>query len=260
MNLAEMHDRDPGERAESLHRNSASVAGERVYCIGDVHGCYDLLKLLLSKIVADCAGGQRPILIFCGNYVGRGPDSAKVLESVCWLKRYAMFETHLLMGDQERAMLDYIENPQTASGWLEDGGRSTLDSYGVPHSGPMASALDQARARDDLLHRMPASHLAVLKSLELMVGIGDYAFVHAGVRPNRRLERQAVGDLLGIGDAFTSWRGRFDKIIVHGHTWKDDQVQFSAYRIGVDTGACETGVLSAVRIEDHRVEVIQAGL
>ncbi|AUW58903.1 metallophosphoesterase [Sphingobium sp. SCG-1] len=261
MTLAELYEDDQGEHAENLHRNSASVAGELVYCIGDIHGCYDLLKLLLGKIVGDLAHrspAQRPILIFCGNYVDKGPASSKVLETVCWLKRYAPFETHLLMGDHERAMLNYIEDPQSASDWLEQGGSNTLDSYGVPHSVAMASVLDQVRARDDLLHRMPASHLAALKNLEQIIGIGDYAFVHAGVRPQVRLDRQSLDDLTGIGSEFLDWTGRFDKIIVHGHAWKDDQVQFARHRIGVDTGAYETGVLSAVRIEDEAVEIIQA--
>lgn len=255
------HPTDHQQHMTRVHSSSATIAGELVYCVGDVHGCYGLLKLLLSKIVRDCgsrAGSRKPILIFCGDYVDKGPDSAKVLETVGWLKRHAMVETHFLMGNHERAMLDYIEDPVGEYKWLEFGGFNTLNSYGVEGPSVTASAWEHVQARDNLLNRMPASHVATLKNLELIVGIGDYAFVHAGVKPKRRLEKQRPDDLLWIRDEFLEWTGSYSKIIVHGHTWKDDQVQIATQRIGVDTGAYKTNVLSAIRIEDREIEIIQA--
>lgn len=245
-----------------LTLNAASVEGELVYSVGDIHGRYDLLKALLSQIILDSqmrSDGRRPILIFCGDYVDRGPDSAKVLEAVGWLKRYGTFETHLLMGNHERAMLDFIADPIEAAAWLDFGGNATLLSYGVDCPSSSAAAGDVKKARDDLLHHMPASHLVTLNDLEMILCIGDYAFVHAGVKPKTRLKKQTSDDLLWIRSEFLEWPSKFEKIIVHGHTWRDAQVQLLDHRIGLDTGAYETGVLSAVRLEDGMVEVLQAG-
>lgn len=248
---------------EALILNVASVKGELVYGIGDIHGCYNLLKALLSQIIVDSqmrSDGRRPILIFCGDYVDRGPDSAKVLEAVGWLKRYGSFESHLLMGNHERAMLDFIADPIGAAAWLDFGGKATLLSYGVNCPSAGAAPGIMRKARDDLLHHMPASHLVTLNELEMMLCLGDYAFVHAGVKPRIRLEKQTSDDLLWIRHEFLEWPGKFEKIIVHGHTWHDAQVQVLDHRIGVDTGAYKSGVLSAVRIEDGMVEVLQAGI
>jgi serine/threonine protein phosphatase 1 len=104
---------------------------------------------------------------------------------------------------------------------------------------------------------MPASHLRLLQGLELMVEIGAYAFVHAGVRPGRPLARQEEEDLLWIRQGFLDAPGPHEKIIVHGHTWRGDQPQLLEHRIGLDTGAYATGVLTAGRFEGETLEIIQ---
>jgi serine/threonine protein phosphatase 1 len=236
------------------------TAGERVYAIGDVHGCYDLLKALLGLIAADAAGapGKRPVLVFCGDYIDRGPCSAEVVEALVCLKRRRDLQIHLLKGNHEQGMLHFLADPEAGAAWLRFGGRETLASYGV--AAPEADAGGEAlrAARDALLSRMPASHLSLLHELALMVVVGDYAFVHAGVRPGAPLSRQAEADLLWIRDPFLDWDRPFERVIVHGHTWRDGEPQLLGHRIGIDTGAYATGVLTAVRLEDEDVSVIQA--
>ncbi|MDB5495176.1 MAG: diadenosine tetraphosphatase, partial [Phenylobacterium sp.] len=105
---------------------------------------------------------------------------------------------------------------------------------------------------------MPASHLRLLQQLETMVVIGDYAFVHAGIRPGTPLEAQEENDLLWIRRGFVDQPGPFGKVIVHGHTWLSEQPQLSEHRLGLDTGAYATGVLTAARIEDGEFEILQA--
>jgi serine/threonine protein phosphatase 1 len=104
---------------------------------------------------------------------------------------------------------------------------------------------------------MPASHLRLLGGLELGATIGDYAFVHAGVRPGRPLAKQTEADLLWIRKGFLDVEGPFEKVIVHGHTWTDDQPRLSRHRLSLDTGSYATGVLTAVRLEDGEVAVLQ---
>lgn len=239
----------------------ASVKGNLVYAIGDIHGCYDLMTGLLSVIAEDVktrSAGRRPIVVFCGDYVDRGADSAKVLSALVWMRVHAEFDAHFLMGNHEEMMLAWINDPDATAGWLRVGGAETLRSYGVTVLEDIAHAPDHRRARDELMERMPASHLHLLQTLSLSYQIGDYAFVHAGVRPGTALRKQVAADLLWIRDDFLEHKHRFEKVIVHGHSWTSDEPVIREQRIGIDTGAYKTGVLTAVRLEDGHVECLQA--
>ena len=239
----------------------ALVGGELVYAVADIHGCYELMKDVLARLAADTevrAAGRRPILIFLGDYVDRGPHSARVMEALVWLQRRGDLEIHFLKGNHEQALLEFLEAPERSGPWIGFGGAETLTSYGVVPPPAEAPPDVYRAARDDLLERMPASHLHLLQRLETMVIVGDYAFVHAGVRPGVPLGEQEEIDLLWIRRGFVDQPGPFGKIIVHGHTWLSEQPQLEAHRIGLDTGGYATGVLSALRIEDGEYEVLQA--
>jgi serine/threonine protein phosphatase 1 len=249
-----------GPSLASGRDSGPSVNGQLVYVVGDIHGRYDLLIKLLAKIVADSrerAFGRQPFLIFSGDYVDRGPDSAKVIEAVIQLRRRDDLAVRLLKGNHEQAMLDFLRDPVNAIAWLAYGGADTLSSYGVE----LEIEPDDERlmaARDELLERMPAAHLHLLHELELMLVVGDYAVVHAGVRPGVELAHQSEYDLLWIRDAFINSDQPFEKIIIHGHTWTGDQPQLGPHRIGVDTGAYRTGVLTALRLDGREVDFLQA--
>ncbi|WP_380874684.1 bis(5'-nucleosyl)-tetraphosphatase [Sphingomonas sp. DBB INV C78] len=250
----------PAAKADPATRGR-SVEGQLVYAIGDIHGSYQPLKALLQRVVPDAtarAHGRCPILIFCGDYVDRGPQSSDVLDALVWLKRRPNFEIHLLKGNHEQALLAFLEDPEDAEGWLEFGGVATLRSYGVEPPDPRLGPDDCYRARDQFLDAMPAAHLRLLERLELMIGIGDYAFVHAGVRPSRPLDQQHEDDLLWIRREFLDATAPSHKTIVHGHSWHSDQPEILPHRIGIDTGAYETGILTALRLEDGQVETIQS--
>jgi serine/threonine protein phosphatase 1 len=245
---------------EHAFETHAAVGGQLVYAVGDIHGRYDLFKALLSRISADisaCAGGRRPVLILCGDYVDRGPDSAQVVDALVWLRRYGALDLHLLMGNHEHMLLAFIANPELMVGWLRQDGVSTLNSYGVQVAKEQ-NAAGVVKARDELLDAMPASHLELLRSLELVVTLGDYAFVHAGIQPGKALRAQSEEDLLWIKEEFLDHPGPFPKVIVHGHSWIDEKPRLHAQRFGIDTGAYQTGVLTAVRLQDRDVAVIQA--
>ena len=234
------------------------VEGQLVYAVGDIHGRYDLLQQILRRIVADAAvraDGRRPVLLFCGDYIDRGPASAEVLSAMAWLRRRADYETHLLIGNHEQAMLRYLADPEGGRPWVGFGGAETLAAYGVAAPDVTDDTADHVEARDRLLDAMPASHLDLLQSLETLVTIGDYAFCHAGVRPGRPLAEQTVQDLLWIRAPFLDSTKAFEKMIVHGHSWDGPDPVIRGNRIGIDTGAYETGVLTCIRIEDGRVAV-----
>lgn len=232
--------------------------GQLVYAVGDIHGRYDLLQRILRRIVADAAiqaNGRRPVLVFCGDYIDRGPASAEVLAALAWLRRRPDYETHLLIGNHEQAMLRYLADPESGRPWVGFGGAETLAAYGVAAPDVVDDTEAHVEARDRLLDAMPASHLDLLQSLETLVTIGDYAFCHAGARPGRPLAEQTVQDLLWIRGPFLDSTKPFEKMIVHGHSWDGPEPVVRSNRIGIDTGAYETGVLTCIRIEDGRVFV-----
>lgn len=245
-----------------FHKTPAGVAGELVYAIGDIHGRYDLLIEMLEQIVDDALPRQRgrvPILVMCGDYVDRGPDSARVLTALDWIRRDGRVRLHAIKGNHEAAFLSFLADPQDGAPWLNFGGDATLRSYGVRPPADFQDVTELVRARDDLLEKMPAAHLRVMQELEMMAVVGDYAFVHAGIRPGVPLSKQKTDDLLWIRGPFLDRTERFEKRIVHGHSWIEAAPEIYDNRIGLDTGAYETGVLTAVRIEDGEVEVFQTG-
>jgi serine/threonine protein phosphatase 1 len=259
----------PDERAPSrlrailrhVRKAPPSTHGRLVYAIGDIHGRYDLLTDLLGQIVRDyvaTANGRKPLVVFCGDYVDRGPDSARVVEAVVWVRQRRDLEVRLLKGNHEQAMLAFIDDPVLGWRWLDYGGNAALKSYSVAL--PTEEEADLRRARRDLMRELPATHLRLLRNLELVVTAGDYAFVHAGIDPKRALKRQTEEDLLWIRAPFLEAEHRFEKHIVHGHTWTDDQPRITQWRSGIDTGAYRTGVLTALRLDGEETKVMQARL
>ena len=233
--------------------------GERVYCIGDIHGRHDLLLDLLRRVDGDIRVGDPEHvshLVFLGDYVDRGPDSAQVvnlLRRLC--QRRA--DTICLRGNHEDTLLNLLEpNPPESLmySWLEFGGRETLVSYGVPTR--LAFSDNIPGLIDATAMAIPAMHQDWLRRTRLSWSIGDYLFVHAGVRPGVALDAQAPHDLMWIREPFLSSKERFDQMIVHGHSIQS-QVQERPNRIGIDTGAYVTGRLTALVLEGETRRFLQ---
>jgi serine/threonine protein phosphatase 1 len=229
-------------------------AGTRVYAVGDVHGVAPLLESAIAFIERD-RGGRPAIAVFLGDYVDRGPGSRAVVERLARLADGAV-TWRFLAGNHEAMMLAFLDRPETNGEWLGYyGGRPTLDSYGVaPPPAGVPSRPDLRAARDRLAAAAPGHHLDFLRRLERWVAIGDYLFVHAGLRPGIGLEAQSDDDLLSIRDDFICtphWHGRR---VVHGHTVTREPVVLP-WRIGIDTGANTSGRLCVLVLEDDRVKV-----
>ena len=236
-----------------------STGGRLVYAVGDIHGRLDVLHALVRDIAKDVLAtrpSERALLIFLGDYVDRGPDSRGVIDLLLSLKTAPAFDVTVLKGNHEEALMQFVQDPGFGSTWLEHGGGATLASYGVQPPSARTDAEAWAAARDAFNTALPPAHRAFYQQLDLMRVVGDYAFVHAGVRPGVALEDQAERDLLWIRHEFIRDRGPFGKVIVHGHT-PSEEAQLTPYRIGIDTGAYATGVLTAVRLQGEIQSVIQ---
>lgn len=222
--------------------------GSLIYAIGDIHGRRDLLDALLAMIVADAQHikAQERVLVFLGDYIDRGADSAGVIDRLLAGPPEG-FQSVCLKGNHEAIMLDFLERPAQLNLWVENGAAATLNSYGLDAYGFDWHWGDEAGCRDDLLAAMPASHRAFLEGLRLSYQCGDYFFAHAGVRPDVPLEAQRAEDLIWIRSPFLESDADFGKIVVHGHTPGERPV-VRPNRIGIDTGAWMSGTLTALRL------------
>ena len=230
--------------------------GLRVYAVGDVHGRDDCLAAVERRIGDDLA--RRPaaadtLVVMLGDYVDRGPASAAVIERLV-PHRLAGLPTRCLLGNHEDALLGFLADPVGAAEWLDWGGRATLASYGVDAE-EAATGAELRRLAIDLAEAMPTRHLAFLQELELSIELGGFLFVHAGIRPGVAFDRQRLDDLLWIREPFLASTRVGSHRVVHGHTISAE-VEVLPHRIGVDTGAFATGRLSAVVIEDDRVDLL----
>lgn len=231
--------------------------GCRAYAIGDVHGRLDLLRNLLHKIEEDSADrpSARTFVVFLGDLIDRGPDSAGVLE---FLRRYRpdTIEPVFLAGNHEEVMLRVIngERGGLLDRWLRYGGAQTLTSYGLDVAS--IRIMPERRALEEIIEAVPAHHDSFLQSFADTFRFGDYLLVHAGIRPGVPLNGQTQEDLHWIREPFLSDRRNHGFVVVHGHTISDD-VEERANRVGIDTGAYRSGLLSAFGIEDRSRWFIQ---
>lgn len=234
--------------------------GVRVYAVGDIHGRADLLQVLLRDLRSDVERGGfegRPVLVFLGDYIDRGFQSKDVID-ILLSEPMSQFETYFLKGNHEDSMMQFLADPAIGPRWAEYGGVETLVSYGV-RPPRLRTAMDQwKRASEELSRVVPPEHLEFLKRLDLSVRIGDYVFVHAGVRPGVSLDAQREHDLLWIRDEFLADRRPLGGVIVHGHT-PADVPHRDTRRIGIDTGAYLSGKLTAARFENDQVTFMSTG-
>ena len=220
--------------------------GQRVYAIGDVHGCLDRLATIHEQIAEDLAARpvDESVLVHLGDYVDRGLDSAQV---VSWLQAGAPVPASRivnLMGNHEDMMLAALPGTDKVANnvWLANGGADSLLSWEISRKVPPA----------EWAGLIPEDHQAFLRGLEIHVRFGGYLFVHAGIRPGLAMEKQDKQDLLWIREPFLSWKPPHDLVVVHGHTPRHDPV-IRPYRIGIDTGAVMGGTLTCVVLEENRL-------
>ena len=202
------------------------------------------------------AGSPRPLLVFLGDVIDRGPDSAKCLARICALRRLKPIETVLIKGNHEHWFSNFLSDAQAGPSWARFGGDATLRSYHVSPPGLEAPLQAWETARLEALTAVPPAHMELLRDLPDRLVEEDYLFVHAGVRPGRPLELQDPDDLLNIREEFLSSTNPSPYIVVHGHT-PAPEPELLPWRIGVDTGAWASGRLSAAMLAGVEQSVIE---
>ena len=230
--------------------------GHRAYAVGDIHGRLDLLEEALQLIEADnrARGKARTTVIFLGDLIDRGPQSAGVVERLC---RYepVFGKVAYLLGNHEEVFLRVLEGDQALlHQWLTYGGAECLRSYGLDPD--QVRNTDASRAIDMIKATVPRDHVRFLQGFADSISFGSYLFVHAGIRPNVPLAKQAPADLRWIRSPFLEDQRDHGYVVVHGHTISEQVERFSN-RIGIDTGAYRTGILTVLGLERAQSWLLQ---
>lgn len=246
-------------RKQSKSEPLSLSPGRVVYAIGDIHGRADLLHRLLEKVDDDIANSPEnidPLIVFLGDYIDRGDDSAATLSilerlwSGCMKHRYVF-----LKGNHEAAMLDFIDAPETSDGWLRFGGLQTLQSFGVRgirEHADVGARIDAART---LRAKLASQEMFLRLGLKLSVHVGNIFFCHAAIDIHRPLDDQKEKVLLWGKPSFPRSNGPDDAWVVHGHTISAEP-DIGHNRIGIDTGAYYSGKLTAARISDGNLRFL----
>lgn len=198
------------------------------YAIGDIHGCADLLDALLERIEAHRAGRERH-LVFLGDVIDRGPDSARAIETLRKLQWREPDHVVCLMGNHEAMLLKSLREPGALDHWLANGGTATLASFDA--AGPEEIPGDVL----DWIEALPTLHADALRW-----------YVHAGFRPGAAVPDPDTETRLWIREPFLSVEHDFGRHVVHGHTPRTDgRPEQTAFRTNIDTGAVYGGALTA---------------
>lgn len=209
---------------------------------GDVHGRFDILQ----RFPENDLGAQ---IIFLGDLIDRGEQSADVLNVL-----FSVPEIICLMGNHEKMMLDFVDQPLSHGGrWLRYGGLQTLASFGVAGVSETSTGADLERARDGLVDAMGPDLLDWVRNLPKSWVSGNVAFVHAGADPALAIDAQSSKTLLWGHNDFGRVPRTDGMWIVHGHTITD-KPELKPGIVSIDTGAYATGNLTAATIVDGDVK------
>jgi serine/threonine protein phosphatase 1 len=203
------------------------------FAIGDVHGCFAKLDNLVRRCV-EYAGSRPHRFVLLGDYIDRGPESRPVIRKLRRLVEQRPDDFICLKGNHEDMLLSAVDEPFDASLWINNGGDTTLASYGV-----------------EMPAELPADDIAWIRGLPLCHDDGLRFFVHAGIDPTVPLDRQDGSTMLWTRERYSD---EFDpgRFIVHGHTpLRSHHPNLRPHRINLDTGAVFGGPLSAAAFTDH---------
>lgn len=209
----------------------------RIYAIGDIHGCLDKLMGLVSKIDID---RQNDTLVFIGDYIDRGRYGREVVDYVIGLQEECK-NVVCLLGNHEQMFLRYLEGVDEFL-YLANGGKATLDSFGIL----LSDNVEKRKAK------ISAKYRKFFQSLLPYYETDQYIFVHAGLRPGLPPGDQTLDDLLWIRYEFIDSGDDFGKIVIFGHTSMTSPL-IDKNKIGIDTGAVYGGNLTCVELPKMKI-------
>ena len=244
--LSRLFGKDAAKTMSPAEREFPPIAVDRPFAaIGDVHGCDDLLGRLLDKLADEAPDAE---LVFVGDYIDRGAQSAKVLRRLMELDGASF-----LLGNHERMFMEFIDDPEgKGARWLDYGGVQTLAAFGVS-----GSINDPSGLRDDVAEAMGGDMIEWIKKLALTYANGNVFAVHAAAHPEEPVNEQTEDVLIWGHPKFGNQARQDGFWVVHGHTIVDAP-QVSQGIVSIDTGAYATGCLSAAIFDGRGVTFMQS--
>ena len=212
---------------------------KRTFIIGDIHGCLDMLKNLMDKIVWS---PDKDRLIFLGDYIDRGENPKGVVDYILDLTRRSSL-VECLKGNHEAMFLDFLTGRDRFM-FIINGGWKTLESYGMYESREDDSAIS-------------SEHRVFYESLKLYVELEDYYVVHAGFKPGLDIKKQTEEEMLWIRKSFVSSDFDFGKKIIFGHTPFKEPLRMQN-KIGLDTGAVYGNRLTCLQLPEMKFHSVEA--
>ena len=243
---------------QKQRKGPSTPRGTRAYAVGDVHGRLDLLDQLLAAIEQDLERrpARKTLLIFLGDLIDRGPDSRGVVERLR-AYRHGKLRLYFLTGNHEEVLLRLLAGERgILANWLKYGGAECLRSYGCNPA--VFAGQNERTALAMVKNAIPAEHARFIAGFADTLSFGDYLFVHAGILPGLDLSLQSQSDLRWIRSEFLDHEDDHGFVVIHGHTISDG-VDEQPNRIGIDTGAYRTGVLTALALEGEERWTLDTG-
>lgn len=192
----------------------------RLFAIGDVHGCFDSLHELIENKIQLRMGDK---LVFLGDYIDRGEKSKDVVDYIIGLQEKNI-DVVPLIGNHEAMLLEAFEAEQSKRNWEQNGGLATLHSFGI-----------------DSVQQLPAKYIEFFKQLPFYYSFLHYLFVHAGF--NDAANNPFHDKYFMIWKSENSYSNPLlqAKTIIHGHRpitpdVCKKQIENNAQVINIDTG------------------------
>ncbi|RZI43735.1 serine/threonine protein phosphatase [Herbaspirillum sp. HC18] len=249
-------------RVGAAHPRGSTPPGTAIYVVGDIHGRYDLLERLQRGIAADAAMRRAPrkLIVYLGDYLSRGKDSHRVVSSVSTWRpdTCGTVEIVTLKGNHEDLALCFLQGDMKAGReWFDHGGLHALAAYGIDAGiEDMHDDKSMELLRRRFAAALPERDLVFLSNLKASHREGDYYFVHAGVFPGVPLAAQSARDQIWIRGRFLESEADHGAIVVHGHSIMA-LPDIRHNRIGIDTGAYDSGVLTCLVLDGEEQALLQ---
>lgn len=191
----------------------------RRIAISDIHGCVNTFRVLLEEQIRLTRQDE---LYLLGDYVDRGPDSKGILDLILSMQHDG-YQLHCLMGNHEAMMLNAWKDEEDVSIWMQNGGRTTLESFGVEDVEEIAD-----------------KYFFLLRNFRYFIEVDNYILVHAGLNFKSFGVNDETNFLWKVTQPFKDFKSMMwirdwypdldkewlrDRVIIHGHTpMGEDQI------------------------------------
>lgn len=172
---------------------------QRIFFIGDIHGCSKTFK----KLVAEKIRLTKSDKLYCvGDYIDRGNDSKGVIDFILKLRK-KNYQIHTLRGNHEQLLLDSENGDNSFRHWMKNGGNKTLESFKV-----------------NSINKLKPVYRDFFKQTKYFIQTKSFIVAHAGL--NFKIENPLSDkySMLWMRDFPVDKDYLGGRILIHGHTPK----------------------------------------